>query len=218
MPDFHDFVRYLENADFSNLPGVQAQLQMAPSIRHSDILHMGVGKNPVQSSVLLLFYPDKEQQVATVLIQRPEYDGAHSGQISFPGGRHESGDPDLAFTALREANEEIGVDPGLVNLKGRLTDLFIPPSNFIVTPFIGISESRPDFLPDPVEVAAILEFSLKDLLNPACREMKLISLRDGQRLETPCYNMGGHIIWGATAMIISEMAEVIKQLLRDEIY
>ncbi len=209
MPDFHDFVRYLENADFSNLPGVQAQLQMAPSIRHTDIRNMGLGRNPVQSSVLLLFYPDKVQQATTVLIQRPEYDGAHSGQISFPGGRRETGDPDLAYTALREAKEEIGVDPGLVDLKGKLTELFIPPSNFIVTPFIGISKSRPDFIPDPGEVAAILEFSLKDLLNPACMEMKHIRLRDGHRLETPCYNMNGHIIWGATAMIISEMAEVI---------
>lgn len=218
MPDFHDFVRCLENADFSNLPGVQAQLQMAPSIRQTDILNMGVGRNPVKSSVLLLFYPDREQQVATVLIQRPEYDGAHSGQISFPGGRHEPGDPDLAFTALREAHEEIGVDPGLVNLKGRLTDLFIPPSNFIVTPYLGISDRRPDFIPDPVEVAAILEISLKDLLNPACREMKLITLRDGYRLETQCFNLNGHIVWGATAMIISEMAEIIKKLLKDEVY
>jgi 8-oxo-dGTP pyrophosphatase MutT (NUDIX family) len=210
MPDFHDFVRCLENADFSNLPGVQAQLQMAPSIRHNDILNMGHGRNPIQSSVLLLFYPDKYQQVTTVLIQRPEYDGVHSGQISFPGGKREPGDPDLAHTALREAQEEIGVDPGLVHLKGRLTDLFIPPSNFIVTPFLGISVSRPDFIPDPGEVAAILEISLEDLLNPASKQMQLLTLRDGYRLETPCFILNGHIIWGATAMIIYEMAELIK--------
>jgi 8-oxo-dGTP pyrophosphatase MutT (NUDIX family) len=212
LQSFNKFVRCLESADFSNLPGVKAQLLMAPSIRHTDILNMGIGRNPVKSSVLLLFYPGTEQQVTTVLIQRPEYDGAHSGQISFPGGRFEPGDTDLAYTALRETHEEIGVDPGMVDLKGRLTDLFIPPSNFIVTPFLGISESRPTFIPDPGEVAAILEISLKDLLNPACREMKVLTLRDGYRLETPCFNLNGNIIWGATAMIISEMAKIIEAL------
>lgn len=212
ITEFQDFKRCLGNIDFFSLPGVQAQLIMAPAIRHADILGMGAGREPVKSSVLLLFYPDTSGQVTTVLIQRPEYNGAHSGQISFPGGRHEPGDPDLAHTALRETNEEIGVDLGMVSIQGKLTDLFIPPSNFIVSPFVGIAEYRPVFTPDPVEVAGILEFSLKELLNPSCREMRELTLRDGYRLETPCFNLNGHIVWGATAMIISEMAAAIESL------
>lgn len=209
---FPDFIRCLEKMDFSSLPGLQAQLIMAPAIRHEDISLMGAGKSPVKSSVLLLFYPDARNQPMTVLIRRPEYDGAHSGQISFPGGRYEPDDRDLAFTALRETWEEIGVNPQEVVLVGKLTDLFIPPSNFLVSPYIGTSEKRPDFRQDPKEVAAILEFPLKDLLNPACREMTTLTLRDGLRLETPCFLLNGHVIWGATAMIISEMAAIIESL------
>lgn len=143
-----------------------------------------------------------------VFIRRPLYDGAHSGQIAFPGGRFESGDKSLQYTALRESKEEVGVDPSQVEVVAELSPLYIPPSNYVVSPFVGLADQRPDFVPDKKEVDSLLELALSSFTDQGSRMMKPIVLSTGQRMETPCYGIDGHIIWGATAMIMAEFLEL----------
>jgi len=212
LSSFSDFVACLERMDFTALPGMEGQLLMAPQARLSDIKSRGEGRNAVPSGVLLLFFPLDGGQTGTVFIQRTQYNGPHSGQISFPGGRREAADPDLGFTALRETREEIGVDPADVRLVGKLTDLYIPPSNFIVSPYLGVCDRRPDFCPDPVEVAGVVEVELRSFFLPENRRKKLIALSGGHQLETPCFIINGHMIWGATAMIVSEFLTAMDTL------
>ena len=172
----------------------------------------GINKDhAVKSSVLILLYPgQKSGSLLFALIQRPEYDGVHSGQISLPGGRFEEEDGDLTRTALRESNEEIGIQPEGVEIIGSLSELYIPPSNFMVYPFIGYTNVRPEFVPDKKEVENIIETDLADLLNDKNIKTKEIKIRNGIKITAPCYEIDGNIIWGATAMILSEFREVIR--------
>jgi len=213
---FNDFEGCLRGLPYDRLPGLESQLKMAPINRMQEIMSLGQGKNAVKSAVLFLFYPDEKGRTTTVFIKRPEYNGAHSGQISFAGGRYESSDPDLDNTALRETHEEIGVPPSEIELVGKLSDLFIPPSNYIVSPYLGIAKKRPDFVPDPSEVAQLLEFRLTDFFKPENHHTKLITLIGGYTLETPCYIINGNVIWGATAMMVSEFLEFISGYINAE--
>ncbi len=210
---FGDIVRVLRNADFSLLPGQKSQLTMAPALRRDEIRRLGKGMNAVSSGVLILLFPDRENQASTVFIQRPVYDGVHSGQISLPGGRREEYDPDLQNTALREAKEEIGINPDSVELSGKLSDLYIPPSNFIVSPFVGLYHQEPSFLPDPNEVEQVIPVKMAEFYQPENIREIPIRLTGGDCLPTPCYDINGRIIWGATAMIMAEFLAFIKPFL-----
>ncbi len=210
---FGDVVRVLRDADFSLLPGQKSQLTMAPALRRDEIRRMGKGMNAVSSGVLILLFPDSENQASTVFIQRPVYDGVHSGQISLPGGRREDHDPDLQNTALREAKEEVGINPASVKVAGKLSDLYIPPSNFIVSPFVGLYHHEPSFVPDPDEVEQIIPVRMADFFQPENIREVPIRLTGGDCLPTPCYDINGRIIWGATAMIMAEFFAFIKPLL-----
>ncbi|NTV85025.1 MAG: CoA pyrophosphatase [Bacteroidales bacterium] len=163
-----------------------------------------------KGGVLVLFYPFKSR-IFLVFMKRTEYPGVHSGQVSFPGGGWEPGDESMTKTALREAEEEIGVDPKTVHIIGQLSDLFIPPSNFLVTPVVGYTEQRPAFRPDPVEVDRILEVTLDHLMLKETRQVKEITVFPANRMRVPCFYTGGDIIWGATAMIVNELIDVISQ-------
>jgi len=200
----------LKELSFDNLPGVEAQIKMAPAIRETDIRLMGAGKNPIPSAVMLLFYPDTNGLTSLVLIKRTDYGGAHSGQVSFPGGRYDATDESLAKTALRETHEEIGVAQSQVEIVGKLTDLYIPPTNFTVSPFLALSARTPVFSPNCREVASLIEVRVSELFNPSNIGMEIIRLHNGMMLETPCYFLNGHVVWGATAMIISELAEYLQ--------
>ena len=202
---FNEFLELLSRIDLAHLPGDQARLSMAPRLRLKEILEKGQGKDPVKSSVLFLLYPGKDHTPHTVFIQRPMYNGAHSGQISFPGGRAEPEDASVEETALREAWEETGIDASMVKVMGRLSDLYIPPSNFLVAPVIGISGKRPQFVADPSEVESIIEVPLADLFNPDNCRITQIKLKDGLTFDTPCFQIQQHTIWGATVIIIAEL-------------
>ncbi len=205
---FPDYAGKLRRDTRGILPGLQAQLNMAPLLRQDEIKGMGAGSKAVKSSVLILLSPDDHENTMTALIQRPAYEGIHSGQISFPGGRFEPQDADLQQTALREAKEEIGIDPAKVEVVKRLTDLYIPPSNHRVSPFVGLSSEKPQFEPDRKEVAYILELPIAQFLRKENVKMVPITLSNGQCLKTPCYLVNGQTIWGATAMIMAEFVEV----------
>lgn len=190
------------------LPGQEAQFRMASSFR-LDPKFFGHQRTDVrQSAVLIAIYPLADV-LSTVLIKRPDYDGAHSGQVSFPGGRVEPDDRDLAATALREAHEEVGIPPDDVEVIGRLTELYIPASNFMVHPFVGLMSGRPVLIPDAHEVKEVLEVPLAHFLRTDIIAETEIPLRNGYRLRAPYYDVQGHIVWGATAMMLSELRDVM---------
>jgi 8-oxo-dGTP pyrophosphatase MutT (NUDIX family) len=184
-----------------DLPGEGAQQLMAPSDR---------GTFPDQgpavgAAVLMLLYPAGDD-TRLVFIKRNEYDGPHSGQVGFPGGAWEPGDTDLQHTALRETREEIGVGED-IEVVGALTPLHIPVSNYLVSPYVGWTEHTPVFRPDPSEVQYVIEASIKDLLDPVSRCMETWH-RHGQPVETPFFRVGTEKVWGATAMMLSELLQV----------
>jgi 8-oxo-dGTP pyrophosphatase MutT (NUDIX family) len=180
------------------LPGEKAQLRMAPTFRG----HLTSVGNPIEAAVLVLFYPsDGKSQL--VFIKRNEYDGPHSAQVSFPGGAREAGDLNLEETSLRETREELGVS-GQIEVLGALTPLHIPVSNFMVYPFVGWMEERPAFHPDPSEVQYVIEVPLRDLLDPSSRDSETMYHHE-QSIEAPFFRVENEKIWGATAMMLSEV-------------
>jgi 8-oxo-dGTP pyrophosphatase MutT (NUDIX family) len=186
------------------LPGMDSHLIMAPRHRIDDMRKAELQPDAIKSSILILFYT-RNNADHLVFIKRPVYNGVHSGQIAFPGGRWEVTDKSLYHTALREAREEIGINTQDVHFCGKLTDLFIPPSNFIVSPFVGIYKTSGVFYPDEIEVAEIIEIPFSFFLNPASVKNTIIKLANGIEILTPCFDYQGNIIWGATAMIMSEL-------------
>ena len=166
--------------------------------------------NPKIAAVLALFYPNQNKEVSLLLTKRANYIGTHSGQISFPGGKFEKSDLNLKVTALRETFEEVGVFQEKIDIVREITEVYIPPSNFSVTPFIGIVNDNPVFKLNS-EVAKIIEIPFPDLLDDTM--LASISITNSYMKETsvPCFNFDGSVIWGATAMILSEIKEVLKK-------
>ncbi len=202
---FQVFSERLQQRLQQPLPGEAAHRKMASSARS----RLGVKPNERtrRSAVLLCFYPYQES-IYVPLILRPQYDGVHAGQMAFPGGRMERFDENLTRTALREAQEEVGIRVSDVTVLGLLTELFIPPSNFYVQPVVGILPYRPDFYPDPREVEDIVEVDLDTLLDETIVGNSKIEVR-GMTVDAPFYQIQGHRVWGATAMMISELLVVL---------
>lgn len=187
------------------LPGREAQYRMAPLLRPPGNINYD-GSRSKPSGVLVLLFPG-DDGLSTAFIERTQ-GGPHGGQISLPGGKREKGDPDLTFTALREASEEIGINPGNVELLGLLTPLYVPHSNYCIQPVIGYHKGKPDFSVNPVEVDEIVIVSLKSLFSPENKKT-MTYRRAGTLIEAPYYDANGHTVWGATAMIISEFEVLI---------
>jgi 8-oxo-dGTP pyrophosphatase MutT (NUDIX family) len=192
------------------LPGREAQLRMSSMVRLRELLGKRIPDDVRQSGVLLLLYP-RGPLPGIVLMLRPDYKGVHGGQISLPGGKWEPTDINIANTALREAQEEIGINPSDITILGNLTPLYIPPSNFLVNPIVGFQSKIPVFTPDPKEVAGIIEIGVEDLLEDANVLQKKIKLNLGITLKVPSYYINGHVIWGATAMILSEFRVILYE-------
>lgn len=183
--------------------GMAAQRKMMPvarPVRRPDEM----GGRARQGAVLLLLYP-KNEQLYFVLTRRPDTLPSHAGQISLPGGRQEASET-LAMAALRETQEEIGVDPAGVELLGPLTSLYIPPSDFEVHPFVGWHSTQPVFVPAGYEVAELIETPLQLLFEPTTHQREMWDLR-GVTMEVPFFHIYGHKVWGATAIILSEFIE-----------
>ena len=191
------------------LPGLAAQLRMSPPGRPSAIPQ--TAPPPREAGVLLLLYP-KENELHFVLTQRTERLGNHSGQISFPGGRREPDDADLAATALRETHEELGVALNDIELLGPLTPLYVPPSHFLIQPSVAYLPHAPAFNPNTAEVAEVIETPLTVLWDEATKgaEMRTLISQNGKQVLTPHYRIAGHNVWGATAMILSEFEQLLR--------
>lgn len=191
------------------LPGWDMQRRMAPQNRRTDIDRGFLVRDDYrESSILLLLYPNNDD-LHFILIRRPEYEGVHSGQIAFPGGRRE-GDESYETTALREAYEEVGVSPEDIRILGALTSMYIPPSNFMVFPFVGYHETKPIFTPDAREVAEILEPSVQVLADQSIWQWEYREFPNVGRAKIPFLNICGHKVWGATAMILSEFTAILE--------
>jgi 8-oxo-dGTP pyrophosphatase MutT (NUDIX family) len=208
--DFTSLCNKLYKVDSNNLPGEESQFKMVPSIRPNLDWDAIENSNPTKASVLLLVYPDADNadDCKFVLIQRNTYNGAHSAQISFPGGKHE-GDETLEETALRETFEEIGVDASSVELVSPLTKVWVSPSKFLVTPFIGISTKKQTFIKDDFEVSEIIEVKLSEFLDDNCISTSTVSSSYAKVLKVPSFNLSNKIVWGATAMILSEFRDIL---------
>jgi len=207
---FEEFCKKLNYRLSLPLPGIQAQLKMAHLERRLNYSQRSVPSYARIGAVLILLF-EEEDVLKTCFIERTTYDGVHSGQIAFPGGKRED-DETLVRAALREAEEEIGVKKEDVQILGQLTELYIPPSNFLVHPFVGAISYRPSFFPEPAEVAEVVEVKVDDLTDVRYRGEKKIKLSNGTTVETPNFNLQGKTVWGATAMIISEFLEVLASI------
>lgn len=190
------------------LPGHEAQLTMAPRYpaRRSDL--SVEDRDCREAGVLILLLPHDEEP-AVVLTVRREHLPDHAGQISFPGGQREN-DESLPETALREAQEEIALSPASVQILGRLTPLYIPPSNFCVHPFVGGLNTVPDLRPTDQEVEQVLQVPLAHLLDPTTRQVETRRLH-GTNIEVPYYDVAGQTVWGATAMMLAEFLAVTRE-------
>jgi 8-oxo-dGTP pyrophosphatase MutT (NUDIX family) len=211
--DFQDFLQIVPHFDTVNLPGEEAHNIMVPIERLEKMKSINMELiNPKTAAVMMLFYP-KEGITHLVLIIRNSYKGVHSSQIAFPGGKYEMEDLNFEKTALRETHEEIGVHPDKIEVLKAFTKLYIPPSNFMVYPFLGICKEEISFYPDPTEVAGIIELPLGTFLSDAISIHAKIATSYASAVEVPAFKIEEHIVWGATAMMLSELKEVLKFLL-----
>lgn len=192
-----------------NLPGKEVQYQMASSRRIKEIPNLNEIKDYKESAVCILLYQQKDT-IYFPLIERVVYKGVHSGQIALPGGKKDEGDVDLVQTALRELEEEIGISQKHLQVVGKLTQVYIPPSNFLVNPIIAISHQVPEFILNPTEVQSVIPFSLSELLDDTLIKETHIELEKGLKIKTPYFDVRGKVLWGATAMILNELKHILK--------
>jgi 8-oxo-dGTP pyrophosphatase MutT (NUDIX family) len=169
---------------------------------------------PKPGAVLILLYED-EGKIKFPLIKRQVYLGAHSGQVSLPGGKAEH-DEDAIETALREGEEEIGIDRNDLKVIGRLSDFFVIPSNFIVTPIVVAAEHVPQLSPDPREVERILTGNLLDIARQDAIHNKEIIAAGTFRMMAPHFEIEGEVVWGATAMMLNELCEVVRSVMEQK--
>lgn len=193
------------------LPGAEAHRLLEPSTRKN--FPSQPRRNARHSSVLILIYP-RHHKLKTITILRPQYDGVHSGQISFPGGQYEQDDYTLLHTALRETHEEIGVNLASGQVAGKLSDIYIPPSNFLVTPYVAIINEVPEMKKDSFEVEKLIEVDLEDIIRPDAILRRNIHLEKYGNVHVPCFVVENQIIWGATAMIISELRTILTKVFK----
>ena len=201
--------KYLEDRLAQELPGDNAHQQMmAQPIGQR--FKMEYEKPPRKGAVMIVLYPD-EGKIYFPLMQRPPYQGIHGGQVSLPGGKMEDSDDSLIETAIRETFEEIGVKISDNNVIGSLSDLNVTACNFIVKPVISVLDKKPDFVKDPREVEAIFKAEVQDLIHPQTLQEKELTVAQTVRLKAPFFDIEERVVWGATAMILSEFVEILKE-------
>lgn len=202
-------IEILKNKLQQPLPGKKAQYEMAHHLRYVDV---PVPDDAKKAGVLLALYM-KNGEWHTVLMKRGSRykEDKHKGQVSFPGGKYELADKTLQNTALRESEEEVGLSSSSVTILGKLSELYIPVSNFLVYPFVGVVEGTPSFIPEEDEVDEIIECPISLLLEDEVRKKTNLTMGTGVRLKNvPYFDVQGHIVWGATCMILNEFSWILR--------
>jgi 8-oxo-dGTP pyrophosphatase MutT (NUDIX family) len=196
----------------SPLPGLAAQMEMMPEARRRafNATSWRVPDDARRSAVLILFYPGAAG-LSFPLIERSAYEGVHSKQIAFPGGATEPEDASPVHTALREAEEEVGINRHSVEVIGQLSPMYIPPSNFLVQPVVGVLREPPRWQLQPDEVASVIETPALPFLEGRYLTTSTIQHRSGEEMDVPSYVIQGHVVWGATAMMLAELSVLLSE-------
>jgi 8-oxo-dGTP pyrophosphatase MutT (NUDIX family) len=200
-------IQRIEKGLRAPLPGIPAQLRMAPVPRPGQKAYYEVEGTCLKAGVLVLLY-EREGRLLLLLTRRTELVLHHRGQISFPGGEQHPGES-IEATVLRETEEELGLDLGAVQVLGKLTPLYIPPSNYCIYPTVAFLPGTPVFQPQPDEVAQIIELPVKDLSDPENRHREAWTIGD-RAVTVPFYEFQQHKIWGATAMVLAELLALLE--------
>ena len=194
----------------SDLPGERAHIEMAPINRPLSSFALKNAIEPRESAVSIILY-QKDDAIHSILIQRPVYDGTHSGQIAFPGGKKEETDIHLEFTARRECFEEIGLPIESGILIKEMTKVFIPVSNFIVYPFVFFVDLIPELIASEREVEEIIHYKIDHLLKDEHQsKMDILLPNNILQKNIPCFEIQNKKIWGATALILNELKLILK--------
>ncbi|TVZ51559.1 NUDIX hydrolase [Dokdonia sp. Hel_I_53] len=208
---FESFLEMVSKIRNLPLPGREVQLEMAPMDRIKELKEQDIiKKKPRQAAVMALLYPNGKNETHIILILRKTYKGVHSNQVGFPGGKVEQEDRDLAHTALRETEEEVGVPQDKITVVRKLTNIYIPPSNFWVQSFIGYTKYHPDFKAQEDEVEALIEVPLKEFLSEKSLVKERLSTSYMEDMEVPAYKLNNYIVWGATAMMLNEVRSLLE--------
>jgi 8-oxo-dGTP pyrophosphatase MutT (NUDIX family) len=214
LMDFSEFLTYIPKIENAFLPGEEAHAKMSPPERRAIMKTLDLeAKKPKQAAVMMLFYP-RNGKTNLVLIIRNAYPGVHSSQIAFPGGKIEKQDASFKETALRETEEEIGIARNQITVVRQFSQVYIPPSNFLVFPFFGYSHDELIFKPDPNEVAGMIEMPLDHFLDDANMETQKMATSYSTSIDVPVFLFNEHRVWGATAMMMSELKEVLKSVFK----
>ena len=212
--NFDLFLNSISKIEQAPLPGQASQFKMSPPYRMDLIEKQAEAmKSSKRAGVLALFYPDTLQNTNLILILRKTYKGVHSAQVGFPGGKLEPQDESLEYTAVRETQEEVGVPLKDIKVIKAMTEVYIPPSNFTVHPFMGITMKTPKFVKQDDEVEDLIEVTLKDFIDDNLMTSQLIMTSLQKEVEVPAFHFNGHIVWGATAMMLNEVKDLLKTVL-----
>jgi len=211
LMDFNYFLTHIYKIKELPLGGLDSQFKLAPELRKQFSKKDIESQNPKESAVLALFYPDIDQNTNILLMLRASYNGVHSAQISFPGGKKDKNDTNLEFTALRETEEEIGISKNRITIVRELTKTYIPPSNFWVTPYIGVYNSTPTFSINH-EVEKLIEVPIIELLDENLLRTKNVTTSYMKNVDVPYFKLNNYTVWGATAMMLSEIKDLLKSL------
>ncbi|MEX1191045.1 MAG: CoA pyrophosphatase [Brumimicrobium sp.] len=204
-------IKIIQSLLEEELPGEQAHLEMSPLGRTRSSEAIKNAKFVQNSAVALVLY-QTEETLKSILIQRPIYKGNHSGQVCLPGGKKEDFETNLEQTAIRECIEETGLIRNHLNLLGALTPVYIPVSNHHVQPYVFSYSTTPDFVPDPREVAEIIPFNIKDILEVKKIQTTDIRITNEHILkQVPYYEIQQKVVWGATAIILHEFKVICER-------
>lgn len=211
---FSEFQNKVVKVKNLELPGEEHHFKMAPLERLKELKQSAVLQNTAKTAaVMCLFYPNPNNQTHFILILRKTYQGVHSAQVGFPGGKVELYDTNLAHTALRETEEEVGVPQSQMTVLKQLTEVYIPPSNFFVHPFMGMAYETPVFVRQEEEVDALIEVPISEFLSDNSKIIQTLSTSYAKNIEVPAFKLQGHVVWGATAMMLSEVREMLIKVL-----
>ena len=207
---FETFLKAVPKIHNLPLPGRDVQFEMAPQERLRNLKKIDIDAlKPRQAGVMALFYPDKNQNTYIILILRKTYKGVHSNQVGFPGGKVEETDKNLKYTALRETQEEVGIPIEAMEVFKKMTNIYIPPSNFWVQCYMGITRVQPRFIAQEDEVEALIEVPLSEFISNQSLVTKTISTSYMENAEVPSFQLQGYTVWGATAMMLNEVRALL---------